>query len=32
MSYVLFFISAAISISLIRMIGTESAQQVEEGR
>jgi multiple sugar transport system permease protein len=32
MSYVLFFISAAISIILIRMIGTESAQQVQEGR
>lgn len=32
MSYVLFFISAAISIILIRMIGTESAQQIQEDR
>ena len=32
MSYVLFFISAAISIILIRLIGTGSAQQVQEGR
>jgi multiple sugar transport system permease protein len=32
MSYVLFFISAAISIILIRLIGTGSAQDVQEGR
>jgi ABC-type sugar transport system permease subunit len=32
MSYVLFFISAVISIILIRAIGTGSAQQSEEGR
>jgi multiple sugar transport system permease protein len=31
MSYILFFISAVISIILIRLIGTGSAQQVEEG-
>jgi multiple sugar transport system permease protein len=32
MSYILFFISAAISIILIRLIGTGSAQQIEDGR
>ena len=32
MSYVLFFISAAISLVLIRLIGTGSAQQAQEGR
>jgi multiple sugar transport system permease protein len=32
MSYVLFFISAVISIVLIRLIGTGSAQQAQEGR
>jgi multiple sugar transport system permease protein len=32
MSYILFFISAVISIILIRLVGTGSAQQTEEGR
>lgn len=32
MSYILFFVSAAISIVIIRLIGTGSAQQVEDGR
>jgi multiple sugar transport system permease protein len=32
MSYILFFISAVISIVLIRLIGTGSAQQAQEGR
>ncbi len=32
MSYVLFFISAIVSLILIRAIGTDSAQQSKEGR